>query len=103
MTESPDHPSRGEDSKEDIPADDSKEDIPADDSKEDMPADDPADDSKEDMPADEKSAEAQSSETAGDPQIGSGEAPGPGGYEGRDPKTDMPRVPGEPDTQDDDE
>jgi len=90
MTESPDHPSRGEDSKEDIPADDSKEDIPA-------------DDSKEDMPADEKSAEAQSSETAGDPQIGSGEAPGPGGYEGRDPKTDMPRVPGEPDTQDDDE
>ena len=81
MTESPDHPSRGEDSKEDIPADDSKEDIPADD----------------------KSAEAQSSESAGDRQIGSGEAPGPGGYEGRDPKTDMPRVPGEPDTQDDDE
>ena len=90
MTESPDHPSRGEDSKEDIPADDSKEDIPA-------------DDSKEDIPADDKSAEAQSSETEGDPQIGSGEAPGPGGYEGRDPKTDMPRVPGEPDTQDDDE
>jgi len=72
MTESPDHPSRGEDSKEDIPAD-------------------------------EKSAEAQPSESEGDRQIGSGEAPGPGGYEGRDPKTDMPRVPGEPDTQDDDE
>jgi len=81
MTESPDHPSRGEDSKEDIPADDSKEDIPADD----------------------KSAEAQPSESEGDPEIGSGEAPGPGGYEGRDPKTEMPRIPGEPETQDDDE
>ena len=27
--------------------------------------------------------------------------PGLGGYEGRDPKTEMPRIPSEPDTQDD--
>lgn len=27
--------------------------------------------------------------------------PGPGGYAGRDPKTEMPRVPSVPETQDD--
>jgi len=60
-------------------------------------------DSKEDIPADDKSAEDQSSENAGDQQIGSGETPGPGGYEGRDPKTEMPRIPSVPETQDDEE
>lgn len=29
--------------------------------------------------------------------------PGPGGYEGRDPKTDMPRVPSAPESQDEPE
>jgi hypothetical protein len=28
---------------------------------------------------------------------------GTGGYQGRDPKTEMPRVPGQPETQDQDE
>ncbi len=28
--------------------------------------------------------------------------PGPGGYAGRDPKTDMPRIPSVPESQDDD-
>lgn len=50
----------------------------------------------EDAPAEEKP-----SESAGDAQVGPGETPGAGGYEGRDPKTDMPRMPTHPETQDD--
>ncbi len=36
-------------------------------------------------------------DSAGEPQTD----PGPGGYAGRDPKSDMPRVPTVPETQDD--
>ncbi|MGI8864543.1 MAG: hypothetical protein ACR2JH_09135 [Solirubrobacteraceae bacterium] len=35
-----------------------------------------------------------------DPEAGPEVTPGPGGYEGRDPATDMPRVPSAPETQD---
>ncbi len=37
---------------------------------------------------------------AGDPDVSS-DGPGPGGYGERDPKTEMPRVPSAPETQDD--
>ena len=36
-----------------------------------------------------------------DPPGGPEVEPGPGGYAGRDPKTDMPRIPSIPETQDD--
>ena len=36
-------------------------------------------------------------DSAGEPQT----SPGPGGYADRDPKTDMPRMPSVPETQDD--
>lgn len=36
-------------------------------------------------------------DTSGEPQA----EPAPGGYEGRDPKSDMPRIPAVPETQDD--
>lgn len=53
-------------------------------------------DSEEDSPAEEKSSETTSS-----PGVGSGEAPSAGGYDGLDPKTDMPRMPtDDPETQD---
>ncbi len=52
--------------------------------------------SKEDASAEEKSSETTSS-----PGVGTGEAPGPGGYDGLDPKTDMPRMPSRPDAHDD--
>ncbi len=42
----------------------------------------------------EDPAEADSPEVSSD-------GPGPGGYAGRDPKTEMPRVPSAPETQDD--
>jgi len=54
--------------------------------------------SKEDASAEEKPSEATSS-----PGVGTGEAPGPGGYDGLDPKTDMPRMPMGPDAHDDDD
>lgn len=53
-----------------------------------------------DVPAKEESAEEQSSETAGDPEVGPSAAPVAGGYMDRDPKTDMPRVPSRPDAED---
>ena len=37
----------------------------------------------------------------GDPDAGPNVEPGAGGYAGRDPKTDMPRMPSMPETQDD--
>jgi hypothetical protein len=43
---------------------------------------------------------AEESGPAGDAQAGSGTV-GEGGYAGRDPETDMPRVPSVPETQDD--
>ena len=49
--------------------------------------------------------EQESLDTAQDAEAGPGgsrdELPGVGGYEGLDPKTDMPRVPTAPETQDD--
>ncbi|MDQ3433480.1 MAG: hypothetical protein M3481_02160 [Actinomycetota bacterium] len=39
-------------------------------------------------------------EDADSPEVSS-DGPGPGGYAGRDPKTEMPRVPSAPETQDD--
>ncbi len=36
-------------------------------------------------------------DSGGDPEV----LPGAGGYEGRDPKSDMPRIPTVPETQDD--
>ena len=36
-------------------------------------------------------------DTAGEPEA----EPGPGGFAGRDPKTDMPRIPSVPETQED--
>lgn len=39
----------------------------------------------------------EEADTPGEPNI----TPAAGGYEGRDPKTDMPRVPSVPETQDD--
>jgi hypothetical protein len=50
--------------------------------------DEPNPDVVSDATADETSAEEQRD-------------PGTGGYAGRDPKTEMPRVPSEPETQDD--
>lgn len=41
------------------------------------------------------------SETSGSQDVGPGGAPGEGGYRGRDPKTDMPRLPSRPDAEDD--
>lgn len=52
-------------------------------------------------PAEDKSAEERPSDSEGDLQVGSGEPPGEGGYRGRDPKKDMPRIPSIPETQDD--
>jgi hypothetical protein len=61
------------------------------------PADGPDDEqSKDDVPAEE-----QSSDPTGDSEVGPAEALGEGGYRGRDPETDMPRVPTAPETQDD--
>lgn len=37
-----------------------------------------------------------------DAQAGSGVTPLSGGYEGRDPKSEMPRIPSVPESQDDD-
>jgi len=37
----------------------------------------------------------------GDPDAGPDVEPGVGGYAGRDPATDMPRIPSSPETQDD--
>lgn len=56
---------------------------------------------EDDAPAEEKPAEETPSETAGDPDVGPSGAPGEGGYEGRDPETDMPRLPSRPDAEDD--
>jgi len=51
---------------------------------------------EQDTPGGEKSSEAESSS-----EVGPDQEPGLGGYEGRDPKTEMPRVPSSPETQDD--
>lgn len=44
---------------------------------------------------------ADQSGASGDAQAGSGQTPGPAGYKDRDPKSEMPRVPGHPETEDD--
>ncbi len=51
--------------------------------------------SKEDASAEEKPTETTSSSG-----VGTDEPPGPGGYDGLDPKTDMPRMPTDPETKD---
>lgn len=60
---------------------------------------------REQRPGDEETpADAEKQKPAsegGDPEIDSASAPGSGGYGDRDPKTDMPRVPSSPETQDD--
>lgn len=50
---------------------------------------------------DEPNPDVVSDATADDKGAGEQVDPGVGGYGGRDPKTDMPRVPSAPETQDD--
>lgn len=54
---------------------------------------------EEGVPAEKQ--DERSSDTAGDRDIGPGGTPGEGGYEDRDPETDMPRMPSHPETQED--
>lgn len=51
--------------------------------------------------ADEPNPNVVSDETTEDQSGGEDPDPGRGGYGDRDPKTDMPRVPSAPETQDD--
>ena len=54
------------------------------------------DEAENDLPFDAETDPAPSG-VEGDLDV----VPGPGGYAGRDPKTEMPRVPSVPETQDD--
>ena len=51
--------------------------------------------------ADEPNPNVVSDQTTGDQGAGEDAEPGLGGYAERDPKTDMPRIPSAPETQDD--
>ncbi|MDQ6776910.1 MAG: hypothetical protein M3071_12005 [Actinomycetota bacterium] len=79
----------------------SREETPTDpqDSEDDLQ--DPQEDTESQDPRDGGKSKKDSMYPASNPDSGPAIQPGVGGYEGRDPATDVPRMPSIPETQDD--